>query len=58
MLLHLYHAKCASTVFNDRLKTDKLSVLSLTLWTQQVGIPTLRKLPYAARSQYTVGTVC
>ena len=30
----------------------------LTLWTPEVGIPTLRKLPYAARMRYTVGTVC
>ena len=31
---------------------------ALTLWTPEVGIPTLRKLPYAARRRYTVGTVC
>ena len=29
----------------------------LTLWTPDVGIPALRKLPYDARSRYTVGTV-
>ena len=30
----------------------------LTLRTPEAGIPTLRKLPYGARSRYTVGTVC
>ena len=30
----------------------------LTLWTPEDGIPTLRKLPYAARLRYTVRTAC
>ena len=33
-------------------------LLELTLWTPEVSIPTLRKLSYAARRRYTVGTVC
>ena len=33
------------------------AVFLLTLWTPEDGIPTLRKLPYAARMWYTVGTV-
>ena len=37
---------------------NNISFLHLTLWTPEVGIPTLRKLPYAARRRYTVGTVC
>ena len=40
-----------------RSKSD-LVVASLTLWTPEDGIPTLRKLPYDARMRYTVGTVC
>ena len=35
-----------------------LTVDYLTLRTPEAGIPTLRKLPYGARSRYTVGTVC
>ena len=30
---------------------------TLTLWTPEVGIPTLRILSYAVRSRYTDGTV-
>ena len=37
---------------------SKFNILNITLKTPDAGIPTLRKLPYGARSRYTVGTVC
>ena len=43
---------------NKSIGTGPKCTLFLTLWTPEVGIPTLRKLPYAARMRYTVGTVC
>ena len=45
-----------SSRFMMRLRRKVHAVL--TLWTPEVGIPTLRKLPYAARMRHTVGTVC
>ena len=52
ILVNIY-LPCVGT--NDRWT---ISFNTLTLWTPEVGIPTLRKLPYAARKRYTVGTVC
>ena len=36
--------------------SEKNEVSILTLWTPEDGIPTLRKLPYAAELRYTVQT--